>query len=111
MSTVQEIDAMGVDAGTVVAPEDAVKARGYWEQIWRRLKRDRFALAGGAFIVFMFLLCPPAYLALSFGCFNDGLIACGRLGCLFPGDLPLPAVGFFYLLLHIVHCTRFNGPW
>jgi len=56
VSTVQEIDAMGVDAGTVVAPEDAVKARGYWEQIWRRLKRDRFALAGGAFIVLMFFV-------------------------------------------------------
>ena len=56
MSTVQEIDAMGVDAGTVVAPEGAVKARGYWEQVWRRLKRDRFALAGGAFIFLMFFV-------------------------------------------------------
>ena len=56
MSTVQEIDAMGVDAGTVVAPEGAVKARGYWEQVWRRLRRDRFALAGGAFIVLMFFV-------------------------------------------------------
>src|SRR4051794_27164291 len=38
----------------LVAP-DAVQARGYWEQVWRRLKRDKVALVGGAFIIFLFL--------------------------------------------------------
>ena len=52
MSTVGAADSvMNVDPAA-----QAVKARGYWEQIWRRLKRDRLALAGGAFIIFMFLV-------------------------------------------------------
>ena len=56
MSTIQEIGLREVDAGAGLPAEGAVKARGYWEQVWRRLKRDRFALAGGAFIIFMFLV-------------------------------------------------------
>jgi peptide/nickel transport system permease protein len=31
-----------------------VKARGYWEQVWRRLRRDKIAIAGGFYIVFLF---------------------------------------------------------
>jgi peptide/nickel transport system permease protein len=34
---------------------DAVKARSYWEQVWQRLRRDRIALAGGGFIIFLFV--------------------------------------------------------
>jgi peptide/nickel transport system permease protein len=30
-----------------------VRARGYWEQVWRRLKRDRVAIASGIFIVLL----------------------------------------------------------
>ena len=33
-----------------------VKARGYWEQVWLRLKRDRVAIAGGIFIILLFLV-------------------------------------------------------
>ncbi len=33
-----------------------VKARGYWEQVWRRFKQDRVALASGVFIVFLVLV-------------------------------------------------------
>src|SRR4029079_4329718 len=45
-------------------PEDAavdddldvpVEARGYWEGVWLRLKRDKLALAGGVFIVLLFV--------------------------------------------------------
>jgi peptide/nickel transport system permease protein len=32
---------------------EAVRARSYWEQVWQRLLRDRLALAGGCFIVFL----------------------------------------------------------
>jgi peptide/nickel transport system permease protein len=32
-----------------------VKARGYWEQVWIRFKRDKVAIAGGIFIVFLVL--------------------------------------------------------
>ena len=42
----------------------AVKARGYWEQIWIRLKRDRVAIGSGVFIVLLVLICfPGAWLA------------------------------------------------
>jgi peptide/nickel transport system permease protein len=49
----------------------AVKARGYWELIWLRLKQDRVALAGGIFILLLFLLAfvgaPLAERALGHG--------------------------------------------
>jgi peptide/nickel transport system permease protein len=32
-----------------------VRARGYWEQVWRRLRRDRVALASGVFVVLLVL--------------------------------------------------------
>jgi peptide/nickel transport system permease protein len=35
--------------------EPAVVARGFWEQVWRRLKQDRVALASAVLIVLMFL--------------------------------------------------------
>jgi peptide/nickel transport system permease protein len=42
----------------VETPEpEAVKARGYWELVWIRLKRDRLAIVSGIFIVFLFLAC------------------------------------------------------
>ena len=34
----------------------AVQARGYWEQVWRRFRRDKVAVGGGIFIIFMFLV-------------------------------------------------------
>jgi len=33
----------------------AVEARGYWEGVWLRLRRDKLALAGGVFIVLLFV--------------------------------------------------------
>src|SRR5689334_7480182 len=33
-----------------------VKARGYWEQVWRRFRRDRVAIAGGFYIIFLFFV-------------------------------------------------------
>ena len=32
-----------------------VEARGYWENVWRRFKRDKVAIAGGIFIIFLLL--------------------------------------------------------
>src|SRR5207237_364337 len=34
----------------------AVRARGYWESVWLRLKKDKLALAGAGFIVFLFII-------------------------------------------------------
>jgi peptide/nickel transport system permease protein len=36
-----------------------VRARGYWEQVWRRFKRDRVALASIFFLVLVVLICYP----------------------------------------------------
>jgi peptide/nickel transport system permease protein len=38
----------GVELGEV-----EIKARGYWEQVWRRFKRDKVAMAGGIFVVLL----------------------------------------------------------
>jgi peptide/nickel transport system permease protein len=35
----------------------AVKARGYWEQVWIRFRRDKAAIASGIFIVVLLLTC------------------------------------------------------
>ena len=44
-----------LESGTdVVAIE--IKARGYWEGVWLRLRRDKLALAGGVFIVILFFV-------------------------------------------------------
>ncbi len=41
----------------VATPPDpeAVQARGYWELVWSRFRRDKIALVSGAFIIFLFL--------------------------------------------------------
>jgi peptide/nickel transport system permease protein len=36
-----------------------VKARGYWEQVWRRFKRDKVAVGSIFFIIFLILACFP----------------------------------------------------
>ena len=54
----------GAGLATAVAAEshgelgeiEMVKARGYWEQVWIRFKRDKVAIAGGLFIVLLFLI-------------------------------------------------------
>jgi peptide/nickel transport system permease protein len=35
--------------------DEQVVARGYWDNVWRRFKRDRVAIAGGIFIFFLFI--------------------------------------------------------
>lgn len=43
---------------TARASEDTgqVKARGYWEQVWRRFRRDKLAMASAIFIVLLILI-------------------------------------------------------
>jgi peptide/nickel transport system permease protein len=43
--------AVQAETGTELGELEAVKARGYWEQVWLRLKRDKVAIAGGIFII------------------------------------------------------------
>ncbi|RDI75382.1 ABC-type dipeptide/oligopeptide/nickel transport system permease component [Gaiella occulta] len=52
----KQLAGAGADGGSIVAdglPAAAVeiRARGYWEQVWRRFRQDRVAIAGGVFIV------------------------------------------------------------
>ena len=63
MSTsAQESDLIGGVAGNGTAPEEstaggqAVKARGYWELIFIRFRRDRLAVAGLVFIIVLVLV-------------------------------------------------------
>ncbi len=44
---------VGADLSTLGEPD--VKARGYWEQVWRRFKRDKLAIVGGIVIILLFL--------------------------------------------------------
>ncbi len=48
-----------------------IKARGYWEQVWLRFRRDRVAIAGGIFIIVLlvvaFVGAPLAEQALGHG--------------------------------------------
>ncbi len=51
--------ALGIGLGGVDADSPGsgdVKARGYWEQAWRRFRRDRLALASGLVIVLLALI-------------------------------------------------------
>ena len=48
-------DAVPLEVGPAEG-EAAVKARGYWELVWIRFKRDRLALASVGFITFLLLM-------------------------------------------------------
>jgi peptide/nickel transport system permease protein len=48
--------AVAIEAGPELGEIVQVRARGYWEQVWLRFKRDRIAIGGGLFIVFLFLV-------------------------------------------------------
>jgi peptide/nickel transport system permease protein len=59
-----ELVSSGAGLATAVAAEThgelgietAVRARGYWEGVWLRFRRDKFAIAGGMYIVFLVLV-------------------------------------------------------
>jgi peptide/nickel transport system permease protein len=46
--------AVAIETGTELG-ELEIKARGYWEQVWRRFKRDKAAVVGGLTIIFLLL--------------------------------------------------------
>ena len=63
----QEIVGSGAGLGAAIALESGgelgehidVKARGYWEQVWRRFRRDKVAVASIFFLVILVLACFP----------------------------------------------------
>jgi peptide/nickel transport system permease protein len=60
VSTVDKIDVAAGHGTAIIHPEDLViepevKARGYWELVWIRFKRDKLAIVSLGFIVFLFI--------------------------------------------------------
>jgi len=51
--------AVAVETGTELGELEAVEARGYWEQVWRRLRKDKAALLSAGFIIFLLLAAYP----------------------------------------------------
>ena len=48
---------VAVESGTALGEAiQPVKARGYWELVWIRFKRDKVAIAGGVFIIILLLI-------------------------------------------------------
>jgi peptide/nickel transport system permease protein len=43
--------------GAAGGGSSAVEALGYWEQVWRRFKRDKVAIGGGISIILLVLIC------------------------------------------------------
>jgi peptide/nickel transport system permease protein len=61
----QEILGSGAGLGAAVAIESGtdlgetqggIRARGYWENVWRRFRRDKVAIGSGLYIIFLFLV-------------------------------------------------------
>ena len=48
--------AVAIEVHGALGEIDVVKARGYWEQVWLRFRRDRVAIAGGIFILALILI-------------------------------------------------------
>ena len=48
--------AVVTETGPELGELEQIRARGYWEQVWRRFSRDKVAIGGGIFIVCLFLI-------------------------------------------------------
>ena len=48
--------AVAIESHGELGEFESVKARGYWEQVWIRFRRDKVAIAGGVFIILLFLI-------------------------------------------------------
>jgi peptide/nickel transport system permease protein len=46
---------VALESGGELGEVTDVKARGYWEQVWRRFRRDKVAIASGIFIILLFI--------------------------------------------------------
>jgi oligopeptide transport system permease protein len=75
----QSTAAAGADARPVAAPELSRPTSSLWSDAWRRLRRNRAALAGLAFIVFLFfvaifadVIAPYSYTAQDTNIANQG---------------------------------------
>jgi peptide/nickel transport system permease protein len=47
---------VAVETHGELGSEGAVRARGYWEGVWLRFRRDKFAIGGGFYILFILII-------------------------------------------------------
>src|SRR5919201_5920287 len=63
--------AVAAESGAELGDLEAVRARGYWELVWIRFKRDKIAIVSGVFVVLLVLVAfagaPIAKRALGHG--------------------------------------------
>jgi peptide/nickel transport system permease protein len=48
--------AIAAESGAELGEVHEIRARGYWELVWRRFRRDKVAIASGIFIIFLILV-------------------------------------------------------
>jgi peptide/nickel transport system permease protein len=48
--------AVAAETGGELGELEAIRARGYWELVWRRFRRDKVAIASGIFIIVLILI-------------------------------------------------------
>src|SRR5262249_54566135 len=48
--------AVAVETGGELGEVQEIKARGYWEQVWIRFKRDKVAIASGVIVIFLIVV-------------------------------------------------------
>jgi peptide/nickel transport system permease protein len=48
--------AVVTETGGQLGEIEDIRARGYWEQVWRRFRRDKVAIGGGIFIILLFVI-------------------------------------------------------
>ena len=99
--------AVASESGGELGELEAVRARGYWEQVWRRFRRDKVAIASGFFIILLLLTAfVGAPLARSFSGHGPNdifTVAC----CPGSKDEPVETVG----LLPSAFWTEFKNPY
>src|SRR3954447_4514272 len=47
---------VAAESGTTLGALEDVRARGYWELVWRRFRRDRIAIGSGIFVILLTLV-------------------------------------------------------
>jgi peptide/nickel transport system permease protein len=99
--------AVATETGGELGEVEEVRARGYWEQVWRRFRRDKVAIASGFFIILLILTAfVGAPLARNFSGHGPNdifTVAC----CPGSKDEPVETVG----LLPSAFWTEFKNPY
>jgi peptide/nickel transport system permease protein len=99
--------AVASESGGELGELEEVRARGYWEQVWRRFRRDKVAIASGFAIIIMILIAfvgaPIAKHYSGHGPNDIFTVAC----CPGSKDEPVATVG----LLPSSFWTEFKNPY